>query len=368
MQKVQYDRQKLYYRWALILCIIALTGYIFYFEYERYTEGVKIFENNISLYIRFALILYFSILIFFIPKIPEKVFNILGFLIMIPLGWAVSIISFLTIGYEGITVTGFIFLIIASAVVFDFTVLYFSIALFLILSFHFILLSFYRESQPEGLYTHIFLLSLSGILGLTINFLVNIIKKNEALVLQEREMLLKEIHHRVKNNLQVISSLLDLQSGSITDENTKALVKEGQSRVKSIALIHQLLYQTDNYTSINFEKYLEQLMAFLHNTFNRPENKIKYFINAVNVQLDIDTAIPLALITNELATNAYKYAFKSNMDGRIVIELNKINEVFYELRFSDNGNGLPEKFNLEKNNSLGLKLVKILTKRMARRD
>lgn len=181
---------------------------------------------------------------------------------------------------------------------------------------------------------------------------------------KEKEALLKEIHHRVKNNLMVVSSLLNLQSGSLTDDYTKAAVKESQSRVKSMALIHQLLYQSEMFTSIDFPKYLEQLMASLQSTYSKPGKNIKYFIYSDQIKLDIDTAIPLGLITNELATNAYKYAFIDSMDGTIEIAFQKMPGHKYMLKVSDDGKGLPLDFDLENSNTLGLKLVKILSKQI----
>jgi two-component system, sensor histidine kinase PdtaS len=180
----------------------------------------------------------------------------------------------------------------------------------------------------------------------------------------EKEALLKEIHHRVKNNLMVVSSLLNLQSGSITDENTKSAVRESQSRVKSMALIHQLLYQGDRFARIDFSKYLEQLMASLQGTYSRPGKHIGYAVNAGGVELDIDMAIPLGLITNELATNAYKYAFTEREEGRIEIDLEKTADHMYALRIADNGKGLPADFDPGNSNTLGLKLVKILSKQI----
>jgi len=181
---------------------------------------------------------------------------------------------------------------------------------------------------------------------------------------KEKEILLKEIHHRVKNNLQIISSLLDLQSGSIQDEIIKNVIKESQSRVKSMALIHQLLYQTENLTKIDFLKYLEQLMQSLHVSFDRSEKKIHYNIKSENIQLDLDTAIYLGLITNELTTNAYKYAFNKQTEGNINLSVEKMasGEICYKI--SDNGMGLPENFDLKKANSLGLRLVKLLSRQM----
>src|SRR5512145_2187800 len=105
MKDLQYYRQKLYFKWALILCIVALTGYTVYFILERYINSIGIFSDNLSIYFRLILIAYFCILLFFLDKFPKGILNKLGFLIAVPLGWTISVISFLTIGYEGITVT-----------------------------------------------------------------------------------------------------------------------------------------------------------------------------------------------------------------------------------------------------------------------
>lgn len=181
---------------------------------------------------------------------------------------------------------------------------------------------------------------------------------------KEKEILLKEIHHRVKNNLQIISSLLDLQSGNTEDEIIKNVIKEGQSRVKSMALIHQLLYQTENLTKIDFSKYLEQLMKSLHVSFDRSEKQIHYTIKSENIQLNLDTAIYLGLITNELATNAYKYAFNNQTQGKIKISVEKMTTGEIGYKIADNGIGLPENFDPEKASSLGLKLVKLLSRQI----
>ncbi len=181
---------------------------------------------------------------------------------------------------------------------------------------------------------------------------------------KEKEALLKEIHHRVKNNLQVISSLLNLQSGSIEDSNTKKAVKESQSRVKSMALIHQLLYQSEMFSKIDFGEYLEQLMSSLQSAYKKPGRNIKYVLNTQKIKLDIDVAIPLGLITNELATNAYKYAFNDSTDGTISINFSSNSTNDYLLCLSDNGPGMPKDFDPEKSNTLGLKLVKLLTKQI----
>lgn len=181
---------------------------------------------------------------------------------------------------------------------------------------------------------------------------------------KEKEILLKEIHHRVKNNLQIINSLLNLQSGTLSDDLTRAAVIESKSRVKSMALIHQLLYQSEIFTSIDFAAYLEQLMSSLHSTYCKPGENIRYKISAEPIKLDIDTAIPMGLIINELVTNAYKYAFPEKREGNIEICLTKQPENDLLLSIADNGIGLPEKIDIQKTNSLGLRLVNLLVKQL----
>lgn len=181
---------------------------------------------------------------------------------------------------------------------------------------------------------------------------------------KEKEALLKEIHHRIKNNLMVISSLLNLQSGTITDDNTRNAMRESQNRVKSMALIHQLLYQSERFTGIDFAQYLEELMQYLQISYSKPDKNINYLIRAESIKLDIDTAVPLGLITNELTTNAYKYAFSDNGGGNIIVDFNKTPDHKYLLRVSDDGKGMPEGFDLDGSSTLGLKLVKILSRQI----
>ncbi len=182
--------------------------------------------------------------------------------------------------------------------------------------------------------------------------------------LDEKEVLLKEIHHRVKNNLQIISSLLNLQSHNIEDHSVKGAVMEGQSRVKSMALIHQVLYQSDRLSKINFQEYLEQLVGFLSSSFMPVDKKIMAKVEADNTHLDIDTAIPLGLIVNELVSNAFKYAFREMEKGELRVEIKKHDGESYKLKVSDNGTGLPEGFDMNQTSSLGLKLVNILTRQL----
>ncbi len=184
------------------------------------------------------------------------------------------------------------------------------------------------------------------------------LEKNNA----EKELLLKEIHHRVKNNLQVISSLLELQSQNITDESALSAVSDGQTRVKSMALIHQNLYQNQDIGRISFKDYAEQLVKQISAIYGTKKN-IDVVIDSKPIFLDIDTSIPLGLILNELISNSYKYAFKEDA-GKINIKLEERKEGSYVLSCSDSGVGLPEGFDISKTTSLGLKLVRRLCKQL----
>ena len=180
---------------------------------------------------------------------------------------------------------------------------------------------------------------------------------------KEKEILLKEIHHRVKNNLQVISSLLNMQTRSLTDSKVVDAMKESQSRVKTMALIHEKLYQYDDLSSVNMKEYMIQLSDFLSQTY-RTEKDINVIIEVEDINLDIDTAVPLGLITNELLSNALKYAFQEMEQGEIKIVLNKQKTNGYQLIVSDTGKGLAEDLDVKKSTSLGLRLVHTLTRQI----
>jgi two-component sensor histidine kinase len=186
--------------------------------------------------------------------------------------------------------------------------------------------------------------------------------------LEERETLLKEIHHRVKNNLQIISSLLNLQSKKITDENVLASITEGKNRVEAMSLIHQNLYQSDQLTSINMQDYFLQLLSHLSRSFGRPEYVISYHVNAEEIFFDIDTAIPVGLMVNELVSNAYKHAFNNKEKGEINVSVHRGNNSKYQLKVSDNGVGFSEEDILAEANSLGLRLVKSLSTKQLKGD
>jgi two-component system, sensor histidine kinase PdtaS len=193
------------------------------------------------------------------------------------------------------------------------------------------------------------------------------IEKQKALIqasLGEKETLLREIHHRVKNNLQIISSLLNIQSEHIQDEHVLSSIQEGQSRVQAMSLIHQNLYQSEHLNNVDITNYLQQLVAYLANVFAHKDRSIQVKVEAAQVNFDIDTAIPLGLIVNELVSNAFKYAFPGTGTGLISINIQSVNDIDYELTIEDDGVGLPAGFEPEKSNSLGLKLVKILSRQL----
>ncbi|MGK4567488.1 sensor histidine kinase [Flavobacterium sp. 3HN19-14] len=200
-----------------------------------------------------------------------------------------------------------------------------------------------------------------------INEQKNLVEKQHAqisLSLTEKETLLREIHHRVKNNLQIISSLLNIQAQGIQDENVLSSLQEGQSRVQAMSLIHQNLYQSQFINNVNIENYLKDLIQYLSDIFRESDKKIAISIEASGIEFDIDTAIPLGLIVNELVSNACKYAFENRQTGNINIKIEHINDVDYKLCVSDDGKGLPEDFDAKNSTSLGLKLVKILSRQL----
>ena len=179
--------------------------------------------------------------------------------------------------------------------------------------------------------------------------------------LKEKQLLLKEVHHRVKNNFQIVSSLLELQVKGIEDSKAKELAEEGKSRVKSMALIHQKLYQNDDLL-IEFDEYIKSLVKDISTMYGNDKNP-KINLDVPDYKFDIDTAIPLGLIINELITNAYKYGFGT--DSQILdISMKKEDDSSYLLEIKDNGKGLPANFDFAKAKSLGLRLVRRLSKQL----
>jgi PAS domain S-box-containing protein len=177
--------------------------------------------------------------------------------------------------------------------------------------------------------------------------------------LREKEILLKEIHHRVKNNLQVVSSLLYLQSQQLKNPELMELFKVSQNRIRSIALIHEKLYQSYDLVFVDFAQYVNSLIIVLKESFNLEDELIDVHVESNNIRLDISKAIPCGLIINELITNSIKHAFKDKKKGIISIEL-KLEQNKYLLTVKDNGIGLPASLNLSEQKTLGLKIVENL--------
>ena len=176
--------------------------------------------------------------------------------------------------------------------------------------------------------------------------------------LNEKDLLLREIHHRVKNNLQLVSSLLTMQGRSIDDENTIQAINEGKSRVRSMALIHQDLYNRENLTGISVKDYIEKLARELFYTYKISDHRIKLELNIDNIELDIDTVVPLGLIINELITNSFKYAWPNENEGTLKITLKEYNGLT-TLSVKDDGIGyVPQNVREE---SFGATLIAALT-------
>lgn len=182
--------------------------------------------------------------------------------------------------------------------------------------------------------------------------------------LNEKEVLLREVHHRVKNNLQVISSLLNLQSSYVKNCEVRDLFKESQNRIKSMALIHERLYQSKDLANIDFGEYSNRLIRQLFSSYKAGTKRISYSISIHEIFLDINTAIPCGLIINELVTNALKHAFINSEEGKIDISLHMKKPNSCKLIVSDNGIGFPEKLDFRATETLGLQLVVTLVEQL----
>ncbi|HHY00804.1 MAG TPA: PAS domain S-box protein [Methanothermobacter sp.] len=176
--------------------------------------------------------------------------------------------------------------------------------------------------------------------------------------LHEKKILLREIHHRVKNNMQIISSLLNLQLNYVTEEKSANLLKESRGRIKSMAMVHEKLYQSPSLTKIDLGDYVGALVSNIFFTYGINTKNIKKEIDVENIEIGIDTAIPCGLIINEIVTNSVKHAFPDHT-GKITVKISSSHDDI-QLTLSDNGIGIPEKLDYEKTDSLGLKLVKSL--------
>jgi two-component sensor histidine kinase len=181
---------------------------------------------------------------------------------------------------------------------------------------------------------------------------------------EEKDTLLKEVHHRVKNNLQTVSSLLSLQSRSIEDARTKNILKSSQNRVISMAMVHEMLYMREDLSKIQYRSYVRELSEYLIKSLKGANNKVTLNIDIPDIELGIDTAIPLGLLINEAITNSLKYGIKGDHEGEIHIAIKKENEHEYELNIGDNGAGYSDSITLKNSRSLGLKLIHNLARQL----
>jgi PAS domain S-box-containing protein len=178
--------------------------------------------------------------------------------------------------------------------------------------------------------------------------------------LKEKEVLLREIHHRVKNNLQVVSSLLNMQARAAKDKDTIDILSESRNRINAMALIHSQLYESQNLSEINMKGFMDKLLVQMLQIHSVPETKISPVVHAVECSLPISTAVPVGLIANELLTNAFTHAFVNRKAGKIEVSLGASEKGKIGLTVSDDGVGLPEGFDINASKTLGLRVVKIL--------
>jgi two-component sensor histidine kinase len=182
--------------------------------------------------------------------------------------------------------------------------------------------------------------------------------------LEEKEVLLKEVHHRVKNNLQVISSLLYLQANSLSDGAAREVLRDTRERVNSIALVHEQLYRSANFSAIDFGEHLRELAANVAYSHGAERRGIALEMKVMEVNLQLDVAIPASLIFNELLSNAFKHAFPGNRTGRVEVTLYQNGSDDLVLRVSDDGAGLPDGLDWNRPATLGLKIVRNLTEQI----
>jgi PAS domain S-box-containing protein len=177
--------------------------------------------------------------------------------------------------------------------------------------------------------------------------------------LHEKNILLAEIHHRVKNNLAVISGLLQMQMWNVEDESAKIALQHSQLRIQSIALVHEKLYQNETFANINISDFARELVDAVSDSFKQPEQDVKLNYRMEDIKMNVNQAVPLSLLLNECIVNCYKHAFKNRDSGEINIELDMTDD-YVEIIVSDNGHGLPDDFDFENQQSLGVTLIRTL--------
>jgi len=182
--------------------------------------------------------------------------------------------------------------------------------------------------------------------------------------LKQKELLLREIHHRVKNNMQIISSLLNLQVRNIADERVVEMFRESQRRIRSMALVHEKLYQSQDLANINFTEYVQALLAHLFQSYQIKSDHIQLKMDMEDISLNIHTAIPCGLILNELVSNSLKHAFPAGKGGEIKVSLHRTPDNNFLLRIKDNGRGFPEGLDFRNTETLGMQLVTMLVNQL----
>ena len=206
----------------------------------------------------------------------------------------------------------------------------------------------------------LFILRIRNVKNKALNIKVKKIEAQKA----ERETLLKEVHHRVKNNLQVITGLLSLQSSYIENSSIKEMFNQSQYRINSMAMVHEMLYKSENLSQIKFNAYLMSLVNSLILSTKGNNNNIKLNIDILDVALRISTAVPLGLMVNEILTNALSHGIKGDDEGEITIKLEKISSSRYTLIIGDNGVGCPDNITFNNSPSLGLRLMYKLARQL----
>lgn len=182
--------------------------------------------------------------------------------------------------------------------------------------------------------------------------------------LQQKDLLLKEVHHRVKNNLQVIHSLLDLQALKMADGDLVDVLRDSQNRIRSMSLIHQTLYQSQDFAQVDFQRFLGELLPRLTESYGSRSRQVRIDIEALDVKLPINEAIPCGLIVNELVSNALKHGFPNDQHGTVRVQISQGAGQVVELSISDDGQGIAPGLDLTKSDSLGLQLVHLLTRQL----
>lgn len=224
-----------------------------------------------------------------------------------------------------------------------------------------------EQQLNQQMKVQILIAGIAAMLGLLLGLLFYNYRKNKKTTAElakkniENELLLKEIHHRVKNNLQTISSLLSLQSESITDKNAYDAVQESKNRVASMAQIHQKLYQGENLAAVEMRDYFETIGEAIIDSFGQNAENISLKIDMSEIELDVDSAIPIGLITNELITNSIKHAFPNNQKGNILITLVQEENGLLKLTVADNGQPSNNKSVVNKDKGFGTLLIQLLT-------